>query len=256
MNVENTNARKGGGGKGHFSLIIVGAVLALIGVSFLIGGGVFAYLNQKTEGGGFVLSNTYQVRSSTYAFVLETDFSQDVPWYFSWMNPGSQTEWVVTGVNQSQTLFVGYTKVDDLISYEDNSGIMFETPTHYDFNTDIYVAQLDINHTAVYGQNAPGSPWQQTFWLQATNSTGSTQVFWNGNASPNTMTWSPGDYALVIMNPNGAKGVQADVQLGYRATILNWLPTALIPLGAVLALVGIFLAKRNWRLSRQVTVGV
>jgi hypothetical protein len=47
------------------------------------------------------------------------------------------------------------------------------------------------------------------------------------------------------MNPNGAAKVQANLQLGFRVAILNWLPDLLIPLGAVLLLAAVYLVRRN-----------
>jgi len=245
MNVEKSDAGSGERRKrGHLSLVAAGALLTIIGASLLVGGVAVLYFNQEADRDGFVLSNTYDVRSPAYAFVIQTDFS-NIPSYLRWLNPGVQSEWVVSGVNQSQELFVGYARYDDALNYEYDSGVMFETPSDYHYETGPYYVQFDVDQTIVNGLNAPGNPSQEAFWLQSSDSKGPTVVYWNGNRSASTMTWKPGEYALVIMNPDGSRNVQAEIQMGFRVTILSWLPTLLLPLGVVLVAAGALLMRRN-----------
>jgi hypothetical protein len=47
------------------------------------------------------------------------------------------------------------------------------------------------------------------------------------------------------MDLDGSKGVEADIQLGFKVPILGWLAYLLIPLGVLMCICGIFLVKRR-----------
>jgi len=50
---------------------------------------------------------------------------------------------------------------------------------------------------------------------------------------------------IVLMNADGSKEVNADLQLGFKVPILTWLPYILIPLGIVLSISGFALLSKR-----------
>jgi hypothetical protein len=55
------------------------------------------------------------------------------------------------------------------------------------------------------------------------------------------VTWTPstGEYWVVIMNADGSKGVDANVQVGVRVTILSWIGGGLLIGGLFVAMIGV-----------------
>jgi hypothetical protein len=82
-----------------------------------------------------------------------------------------------------------------------------------------------------------------------------TRHFWvahSTGAGTQTVSWTPanGAYRIVVMNPNGTAGVQADLAIGARFPHLLSLGIGAVTAGALLVLVGaggLFAALRRRR---------
>ena len=57
------------------------------------------------------------------------------------------------------------------------------------------------------------------------------------------MTWglAPGNYWLIIMNEDASKGVNVDLQMGAKITILNTISNIMLSVGVVLGIIGVIM---------------
>jgi hypothetical protein len=221
-------------------LLVVCILLLILGLSAILGGVVIFAFNQGTDRDGFALSNVYEVRSSACAFALWVAPAK-IPSYLSWMGTENlvETKWVVESVGSSKELFVGWTKAADGESYV--SSFMFETPPNWNWFLWPYSPEINVPSSAVHNMGAPSrSPAEEPFWLSSDTSSASVELPW----SP---VWDIEDdrNILIIMNADGSSDVEADVQLGFKVPMFGWLPYLLIPVGAVLVFVVVFLFRRK-----------
>jgi hypothetical protein len=87
--------------------------------------------------------------------------------------------------------------------------------------------------TSEISGGAPAAlPADEDFWVAQTEGTG-----------PQTLQWTPadGNWTVVVMRADGAAGVDVDARAGVTVPALPWIWTALLVVGAVLAVLGALL---------------
>jgi len=245
LSSENTIQKSG---KAVRTIVLVGCiVLLLVGIVFtLIGAGLLVY-NMGTDSDGYAQSNIYEVRTDSYAFALWVK-SSNFPSYLTWMSAKDigQTMWTVEPVDSSKELFVGWTEAVDGENYL-YSGIMFSTPPTWHRSIAAYHAEVEIPPADTYYQSPPPRyPEEENFWLETVQSTGTSKIVWDA-------FWEPSDdrKMLIIMNADGSRNVEADIQLGFKVPIFSWLPFVLILVGVIFCLIGIFVIRRKNLIKRQ-----
>ena len=196
--------------------------------------------NAGTDPDGYTQSNVYEVRSSTYAYALWVGSSQ-YPSYLKWMSAKDigQCIWTVESIN-SKELFVGWANATDGEDYLFNK-FRFETPPIWNWYINAYYAEIEIPAGIPYYEGAPARPpAEETFWLESVQSNDTAKIVWDAFWEPDTDR-----KILIIMNSDGSSGVEADLQLGFKAPILGWLQFVLIPVGVIMCLAGIFVFRRK-----------
>jgi hypothetical protein len=138
---KNVTGRKGK----HFKLVVLIVVVLLfaVGTVFVLGGVVLAAFNLRTDAEGFAYSDVYEVRSPTYAFALWVAPAR-VPSLLGWLSPDTimETRWVVSAVDSSKTLFVGWAKESDGEFYL--NGIGYQTPAVWHWSLTPYSPSIEI----------------------------------------------------------------------------------------------------------------
>jgi hypothetical protein len=212
--------------------MILGIVLVIIGLLVLAGGiSVLVYNILDTDSEGYAYSNVYHVNTSTYAFALYMNPYKISTWGFLGATNVAEIKFIVKPTPPSTELFTGYATTAASEPYLQS--FEAEIPVYWRWWAEPYYAEISINPTAVGGTGAPPSlPQNQDFWVASAHSTTDAE-----------MTSLPlnEQYIWFIMNQDGAKNVSADIQIAFRSPILTVLPYLLIPLGAILALVGVYL---------------
>ncbi|WP_243855224.1 DUF4389 domain-containing protein [Diaminobutyricimonas sp. TR449] len=89
--------------------------------------------------------------------------------------------------------------------------------------TDIQTNPFRVDYREVPGADTPEEPDAQTFWEESASGAGEQEIAWSVE---------PGDWELVIMNADAARGVSVDVQAGIRSDLL-------VPIGAGIVISGI-----------------
>jgi hypothetical protein len=230
-------------GKRKKLLLAAAILLFVFGATAVVAGSSIQVLNMGTDPEGYALSNTYSVRTSTNAFVLVVSpLRVSSTWNWLYTSGFAQAKWVVAAIDPAKEVFVGWTRAADGEPYSRHFNFEVGQDWHYSMRS--YNVQIDVPSTSIFSsQGAPTRPPAgESLWLKSSTSKGSATLYydpvWDTNAGFNM---------LVVMNADGSSGVNTDIQLGYSMTLLGWLPYVLIPIGALLVILGLMLFKRRNR---------
>lgn len=249
LSTENTSIQKNG--KAVRIIVLIGCiVLLLFGIVFTLAGAALLVYNMGTDADGYSQSNVYEVRSDAHAFALWVG-SSSFPSYINWMSPKDigQAMWTVEPINSDKPLFVGWAEAADGQNYLEN-GIMFSTPPVWHWSVAPYYAEIEIPPSVTYNQGVPTrSPAEETFWIETAESAGTSKIKWDAFWKP-LENRTENRKILIIMNTDGSRNVEADIQLGFKVPIFSWLPFVLIPVGVIFCLIGIFVIKQKNLIKR------
>ncbi|MTD59194.1 DUF4389 domain-containing protein [Amycolatopsis pithecellobii] len=210
---------------GRVVSVVAGAVLALTAVGLLTGGSALLWADKSGRGADGYLSVSNTFTTSTYALTTEA------------FDPAPVTSSVgdvrirVTATDPAQAIFVGIAPVAPVRDYLANvSYVTVRDPSTRDL-------------TVHSGTQAAVLPQDTAIWTARASGTG-TQTL--------SVPAAGNDWALVVMNPNGAPGLDIRAEVGATAPGLGWIATGLIVTGvvllaggAVLVAVPIHLASRH-----------
>jgi hypothetical protein len=243
LSSENTSVQKNGAAR---IIVLIGCIiLLLVGIVFTLGGAALLAYNMGTDVDGYTQSSVYEARSDGYAFALWVA-SSNFPSYINWMSPKDigQAMWTVEPVDSSKELFVGWAEAVDGQNYLD-TGIRFSTPPVWHWSVAPYYAEIEIPPSLTYNQNEPTRrPAEETFWIETAQSTGTSKIRWDAYWKP-LENRTENRKILIIMNADGSRNVEADIQLGFKVPIFGWLPLVLIPAGVIFCLIAIFVIRRK-----------
>jgi hypothetical protein len=222
--------------KRRIAKLVITFLLLGIGLFVLVAGAYFAFMNQTaTDKEGYVLSQPYRIQSGgAYAFILGVNAGNT-------SSANAVLKWVVTSTDPSKELFVGWAWSNDADNYL--NGVTFEAPYPvYNWHYGLYSALLNITTTTIWSGSAPSvSPGQENFWLDSGTTNATIAIHYDHTWDSSTL----GNKALVIMNVDGSRNIQADVQFGAKIIIYGWLPYVLIPAGVILFMIGIAIFRRK-----------
>jgi len=233
--------------KKNWLKIFTGILLALIGFAFLASGSALIYLNQGTDGEGYILSNSYAVRTNSHAYWLRINalefrsFYSQIGVQMFGVDQVAQTKWVIKATDPGKELFVGMASASVATDYLN----VMETEGPYpywEWFTGPYYAKLDITTTKTYeGISGPTrSPAEETIWISSAHFKDQGTIYWG----PYWVGMANDKY-LIIMNLDGTSGVQADLQFGLRTPLFSWLQYVLVLVGLLLCLVSLLVLRRK-----------
>jgi hypothetical protein len=198
-------------------LIIVGSLVALMGLGVLAGGAVLGWaLGTQRDDDGFFTTSEYRLSTDTYALTSdEIHLGSPGPddW---WADRELATGRVVADGAESDEVFVGIGPEADVEAYL--AGVPHDVVT----DLDDAPFDVDVRTENASGSSVPAPPGDQRFWVAS--STG---------PATQTVTWDlePGRWAIVVMNADASPDVVADVELGGKID-------GLVALAIVLGVVG------------------
>jgi hypothetical protein len=205
---------------GRVILIVLGGIGVLFGVAVLAGGGFLLWADRTQREDGYLTTPTERFATPTYALTrtrLEVD-TGGAGWALndSWFgkvrirgeSPGAKTLFIGIGPEAAVAKYLGsvaHANVEDL-----------------DFDP------FRVTYLPVTGGAPQGPPTEQRFWAASASGVGT-----------QTLTWKvrEGDWSVVLMNADGARGVAADIDLGAKLSFLLWVAIGLL-LGGVLVVGG------------------
>ncbi|MFI7700651.1 DUF4389 domain-containing protein [Nonomuraea sp. NPDC049480] len=209
--------------------IVVGALLAFGAIGTAAAGSLSALLAQSRAGTGFI--STTSERIATPAYALTTDEiaigGQGVE-YLRGFTGKVRVETATSGT----PLFIGIGPRADVEAYLKNAG--HDRITHLAFGP----GPNDISYARHPGGQPATPPATQTFWT----ATGSGSLEWD---------IEPGDWTLVIMNPDASPTISADLRLAATLPWLDGLTAGLFVTTMILLISGTGLILLGVRLTRK-----
>ncbi len=218
--------------------IVVGSLVLLAGLGLILGGGgVLVAERILADDDGFVSFRPAPVDQDAHAIVMPVRIDGG-PWFWRRHVVTARIEIEGRGV-EPKPLFVGLAHRFDVEAYL--AGAQWVEVRSLRFPNDDLTRRPSLDVTVVPGTSAPATPPGRIFWLQSATGSRAQSLQWRVE---------PGDYALVLMNADGSRGIAATASIGLRAPIIVRVAGAGLGLGVVLLALGvttIVLAARGTR---------
>jgi hypothetical protein len=205
---------------GRVVLIVLGSIGVLFGLAVLAGGGFLLWADRTQREDGYLTTPTERFATPTYALTrsrLEVD-TEGAKWVLN-------EDWFgkirIRGESADEkTLFIGIGPQADVARY-------LGTVAHANVQ-DVDFDPFRVTYLPVSGGAPDGPPTEQGFWAASASGVGT-----------QTLTWKvrDGDWSVVLMNADGSRGVDADVDLGAKLSFLLWVAIGLL-IGGVLVVGG------------------
>jgi hypothetical protein len=199
-------------------MVVIGSILALLGLGSLAGGAAIAAAGTSRDGDGYLTTGPASVSTQSYALAVP-DVGVDVrgPDEAYARDLLGSVRIRATAADPATPVFIGIAPAAQVDAY-------LGDVRHADIS-DIDVDPVRVRYTDHAG-GAPGSaPADQTFWDRSDVGTGTRTLDWE---------LATGDWTLVVMNADGSPGVAADLDLGGTLPILRWTTVGLLVLGGFL----------------------
>jgi hypothetical protein len=205
---------------GRVILIVLGSIGVLFGVAVLAGGGFLLWTDRTQREDGYLTTPTERFATPTYALTrsrLEVD-TEGAKWV---LNENWFGKIRIRGESADEkTLFIGIGPQADVARY-------LGTVAHANVQ-DVDFDPFRVTYLPISGGAPEGPPTEQGFWAASASGVGT-----------QTLTWKvrDGDWSVVLMNADGSRGVDADVDLGAKLSFLLWVAIGLL-IGGVLVVGG------------------
>jgi hypothetical protein len=206
---------------GRIAPLVIGALLVLVSLVLLGGGGtgMWAYLAKRDAGYVTTGAHTFSTAGSALA-TKPTDLgSAGVGWLYSPTLLG-KARIRVTPVNAGPPLFVGIARSGDADRYL--AGV---DRTVIDDFWDNEVKPVD-------GGQVRSAPATQRFWAASSSGAGTRSLVWRP---------ADGRWTVVVMNADGRPGVEIEADLAARLPALPWIALGLLVGGVVFMAGGVLL---------------
>jgi hypothetical protein len=243
VSTDTATRRRGGWTPGRIVLVVVGSLLALIGLAVLAGGAFLLWADrmQRDEDGYFTTS-TERLSTAGHALVGEDfDIADEVP---NWIFGEGRLATVrirARADDPNRAVFLGIGPERDVAAYL--AGV------EHSVVTDLDDEPFRAEYRDVAGTRTPEPPGAQGFWAARASGPGRQDLRWDVRS---------GRWTAVAMYADGSPGVDLDVDLGATADWVFELSLGLIAGGAVLlalAVLMIVLAARRARRSPEAPRG-
>lgn len=203
---------------GRIVLIVLGSIVALLGLGLASGGGFLLWADRTQREDGYVTTSTERFATSTYAVTRERIDADaggsDWIWNDNWLG----TVRIRGEGAAAKPLFIGIGPQAAVAGYL--GGV-----AHADVE-DINFDPFRVDYRQIPGSAPRQPPTAQNFWAASASGEGMQTVTWKVR---------DGEWSVVLMNADGSRGVVADVDVGAKLSFLLWVAIGLL-IGGVLVL--------------------
>jgi hypothetical protein len=212
---------------GAIVLVIAGAILSLGALGPLIAGGALAWAyGTQRDAGGFFTTSTERFETTSYAITSnEIDLGERPTANQALIDrPGLTTVRLRAERTAGGPVFIGIASRDDVDRYLNGVGrAQIDT---------VRFAPFSVDYRYQDGGPPPAPPRERAIWVASAEGLGA-----------QTLDWQPrsGQWAVVVMNANGAAGVSVNASAGAEAGWVLPLSIGLLSGGALGILVGAIL---------------
>jgi hypothetical protein len=202
----------------RITALLIGALLVLVSLALLGGGGTGLWAELTQREGGYVTTGAHAFSSSGSALATERTHlgSAGVGWLYSPSLLG-KVRIRVTPASSAPPLFVGIGRSADVDRYL--AGV------NHTVISDFFKNKVE----AVGGGTPRSAPATQRIWVASSTGSGA-----------RTLLWSPrnGSWTVVVMNADGRPGLDVRADLGARMPAVLWIAIGLLTAGAVFLIGG------------------
>ena len=200
-------------------MIVTGSLLALIAAAAVVVGAYGLWLHTTQRSDGYVMTSSERFATGGYALATRTlHMGADVPGFLygrDWLGDVR-----IRGESADPTLplFIGIARKDDVDRYL--AGV-----AHTEV-VDVSANPFGTSYRPRYRERPGGKPatppGQARFWVASVAGRGA-----------EALTWSvkQGHWAVVVMRPDGSRGVSADLAAGAKLPALLWASISLLVFG-------------------------
>ena len=203
---------------GRIVALVAGSMLGLISLGLIAAGGVATWAdNTQRDSTGYLTSGTHSFSTGSYALTsgsIDLGSSADV---FTPADFLGTVRLRVTPVNPSSAVFVGIAPRSSVQQYL--AGVSHEDVTNWPNGTTSYRPGS--------GLIPSGTPVAEVNWSARSSGIGTQVVTWDPG---------PGDWTVVVMNPDASAGLGVTTDIGATLPDLGWIAAGLLAGGALLLL--------------------
>lgn len=215
-------------GKGKIFLVCLYAIVLLVGVGLIIGGGSILWgTTFMKDSEGFYSTRKVEVQRDSYAITSE-------PAEIDIKHLGGILNWVesidvkmTAENNNDKGVFVGIAPNEDLQNYL--NGVHHDRIEELDLNHPI--GKPEISYKNSPGSSSPDAPTERDFWEASVHGTGEQVLKWG---------IEEGTYSVALMNQDGSSGIDISASVGANVPIASGLGLWLFVAGLILALLSFF----------------
>jgi hypothetical protein len=203
---------------GQIAMIVVATILALIGLAIAAGGGFGIWLTTQRDSDGFVMTSSERFATGSYALATRSlEISTDVPNFLYGENWLGTVRVKGESANPRRPLFIGIGRRRDVQAYL--AGVAHADVV--DINSDPFRA----SYRPQPGGAPRVPPVRARLWVAKVSGPGTQKLDWKVKSG----TWS-----VVVMRPDGSRGVVADVGAGAKVPALVWVSLGVLVIGLLM----------------------
>ena len=207
---------------GRIAMLVVGSLLALIALGLMASGAYGLWLHTTQRSDGYVMTSSERFTTGGYALATKTlHISSDVPSFLYGRDWLGDVRIRGQSANPNRPLFIGIARKDDVDRYL--AGVAHSEVV--DVSANAFGSSYSPSYRAQPGGKPAIAPNRATFWAARVAGSGS-----------QALTWSvkQGRWAVVVMRPDGSRGVSADLAAGAKLPALLWASIGVLVFGMLM----------------------
>ena len=208
---------------GRIAMIVVGSLLALIALGVIAGGVYGLWLHTTQRSDGYVMTSSERFATGGYALATRTlQVSSDVPSFLYGRDWLGDVRIRGESANPNRPLFIGIARKDAVDRYLAGVAHSDVVDVH---TTPPFGTSYRPSYLARPGGKPATPPDRASLWVARVAGSGS-----------QALTWSvkQGRWAVVVMRPDGSRGVSADLAAGAKLPALLWASIGLLVFGMLI----------------------
>jgi hypothetical protein len=204
---------------GRVALLVAASLAALVALCFVVVGAYGLWLDTTQRSDGYVMTSSERRATGSYALATRSlDASSDVPSFLYGRDWLGDVRVRGESATPDRPIFIGIGRKDDVDRYL--ADVAHAEVTNVDAGA--FGTSYQPSYAARPGGRPAVPPERARFWVARVSGTGT-----------QTLTWSveQGRWAVVVMRPDGSRGVAADLAAGAKLPALLWVSIVLLALG-------------------------
>jgi hypothetical protein len=202
---------------GRIISVVIGAILALVALGLLTGGGILLWAGQTQRTDGYLTMPSRPLAAGGYAVTSDVIALQ--PGAADWASTSllGTIRVRVTPAAADRPVFVGIAPASSVQAYL--AGVPYATVTGFP-------GSHGVSYLTQGGTVRPAAPLTRHFWTAQASGTGQQTITWAARG---------GDWMVVVMNASGAPGIAVSADAGATIPALTGIAAGLLIGGVVVA---------------------